>query len=858
MKKYMNAHRKKEEGSAMLITTIILMVLMVITATALSVSGMQFDLAILNRNTSNTYYLAKSAVEKQVDAMNKAVETQLTKIVKEMNVSANANRNYITQLVNQDSTNITYDNSTKQIKVKDPILKERLQTDIYNYLIDSYKTKANPTAPGQESIKYTIQSDRLESDYNTEIEIVITDKDGTGSDLNNKEASTGTIYSKEPVVARPNPLPPPRLRVVATATTKSGTGQIYDQQTVEGIVSIQFPDNSKIKNEIHEKYDFIGPVPELLKGALISYSDVYVKGELNVTGNVYVGGTPNIGVYNTNQYPEADENGGVFVNGGTVKVTGNLYTTRNVLATSGAITVTKDLIAHTLGIVDDFYEGSSNQNPFNPAHQVQGASIGVSGNVMVDNDVMIDRWVKNGKIIVAGSIFGVNYGSDPTGSSNVDPNQSSGVFSQGPGSLIKANRMFVAGQPFITLATGMKPIKLWESIGEPFEALASYEGYKIGKDVYESGGANNSNYLLSDSPFNGLIETDKIETDFSKSYAVAGVSGIDTSDSNPKTVIDCKHGLTSSSMASGFFNTGSGATIPSFDTLTVSDPNGVQSVISDLANYYSGAKDTLFKNISIGKPGTSFNGLRGYMTVMRSLLYKGFAGNLPEIEPFVTAIDSNDMPTVDHTWTYATPIAVQDGGVVDISDFYVKENGSPIFVPYPSIIINRGNKDTPLTIKAGVAGRNVFKGIIISRGPIEFDCSSANITINGTVIVGGPETIPTPGASGRGDILSGAKAGITVESGIVNIINDPINTANDFSKIILDFTVKEHEFYRSVLDMLYMTDYADKRVLAEIMDKQGPIGRLNTKKALKYTKQSILEVSTEGIEVAIKSLKRIQ
>ena len=73
MKIVSSTHRTKEEGSAMLITTIILLVLMVIVATTISISGMQFDLAMLNRNTSNTYYLAKSALDKQVDTMNKAM-----------------------------------------------------------------------------------------------------------------------------------------------------------------------------------------------------------------------------------------------------------------------------------------------------------------------------------------------------------------------------------------------------------------------------------------------------------------------------------------------------------------------------------------------------------------------------------------------------------------------------------------------------------------------------------------------------------------------------------------------------------------------------------------------------------------
>ena len=165
-----------------------------------------------------------------------------------------------------------------------------------------------------------------------------------------------------------------------------------------------------------------------------------------------------------------------------------------MLFRSGQIEVSKDLVAYTLGIVDDFYKNSANQSPFASDKQVSGAKINVSGNVMVDNDVMIDRWVNGGKINVEQSIFGVNGSATGT-----DPNESSGVFAQGPGSQVIAKRMFVAGQPYVTLAEGKKPLKLWESIGEPFDGVASFEGYAT-YDEQDS----NKNYLSTDSPFYSL------------------------------------------------------------------------------------------------------------------------------------------------------------------------------------------------------------------------------------------------------------------------------------------------------------------------------------------------------------------
>lgn len=847
MKNYIVVHKDKEEGSAMLITTIILLVLMVIVATTISISGMQFDLAMINRNTSNTYYLAKSAIEKQVDTMNKAVENQLTKIVKEMNTSSDTTKNYITQLVNE-STAITHNTTSKQIQVDNTVLRERLCDDLYSYLCTSYKTKTATYTTGKDPITYTVQSDRVENGYATEIEITITD-----------EKVTGGTYDKTD----------PKFRVIATATTKKGT-TIYDQQRVESIIEVVLP--TTIDNQIHEKYEFAQEVsskkvvPELLRGALVSYSDVFVSGSghLKVDGNMYVGSKQNIGkITGTEEYPEADQNGGVIVlNGGKLTIDGSLYTTNNVIATAGwgdtsymsggKINVTQDIIAYTVGIVDDFYKQSTNQSPFTTSNQVQGANITVGGNIMVDNDVMIDRWVNGGKITVSDSIFGVNGGADAYAASNVDPNQSSGVFSQGPNSQIIADRMFVAGQPYITLAEGEKPLKLWESIGEPFNGVASFEGYAEGKDYDQN--TNNPNYLGPSSPFYSLIATTKIKTNFSKTYAVAKVSGMDTSDGDlGKAGVACTGGLMDQTTAINFFYLAGGGSVPAFNTLTRDgDPRGVQTVITNLSSYYDGSKDEVFKKISTGKPTNNFNGLRGYMTIMRSIFYKGFTSDLPDKESFSTVLKTSSMPITEHTWSYATPIEVVESTAaadvtVDISKFYVDE-GTGTYNPYPSIIINSSTKK--LTINADTLGRKEFNGIIISKGPVEI---SGGITIKGSLIVGGPESMPTPGTDDRKALFKGNHAGVIVKSGEVNIINDLSDTTNDFSKIILNLAVKDHALYRSILDMLYMTDYS-KSPLADIMKEQ----KLNTKKALNYTNKSILEVSTEGIEVAIKSLKKAQ
>ena len=173
------------------------------------------------------------------------------------------------------------------------------------------------------------------------------------------------------------------------------------------------------------------------------------------------------------------------------------------------------------------------------------------------------------------------------------------------------------------------------------------------------------------------------------------------------------------------------------------------------------------KKIADGAPDY-YKGVRGYMTVMRSVLYNKFVSGAPVTEIFATVIGT--MPTTN-TWSYATPIEVVNptattGETVDISNFYVDE-GSGTYAAYPSIIVNTSSN--PLIIKAGTAGRNTFNGVIISKGPIE---RKAGITINGTVIAGGPETMPDPKTGDRKAIFAGDHAGIIVEEGKVNITSD--------------------------------------------------------------------------------------
>ena len=840
----LSKQKKSQEGGALLITTILLLALMIIVATCLSISGMQYDLSMLERNTSNTYYLAKAALEKQVDTMNKALETQMNTILDQVSTK------YVSKadsaLVRNEIT-ISHNTSTDKLSVDANMLSKMIADAVYNYLKESYLTKTSSTAAvGKNPIVYVAQGDRVESGNYTEIQISTYTKDSGGQDLS----------------------PEHKLRIVATATTKTQPAPttIYDTQSLEAIITINIP--TDLEHQIHEKYEFNqNETPEILKSALLCFSDVVVggTGKLNVTsGDVRVSGAQDIGCYNSGKsYPEANQNGGVIaLNGGEITISHNLYCTNNVLVTNGwggayslfspeetLIKVDGDIIAYTVGIVDDYYDKSINQSPFNDSNQVRNAGIKVGRNVIVDNDVMIDRWVKDCSITVNKSVFGVNGGVD-IGESDPDPNQSSGVFAQGEGSRIIAERMYVAGQPYITINSSDKPLKLWESIGEPFNGLASYEGYAINEEKIE-----NKNYF---DVFGGLISGTKIETDFLNTYAVAKVSGINTNSrysagtgaqvgaicnavfgSNQSDAIKFFHQGGSSKKFSEFMADGANAT---YGTYTIE----VQNIIDNLSSYLGGTGGVGYRKKLGTAPSSNYQGLRGYMTLMRSVFYQSFDTNGPIKATFANNIKMGSLPSSDTegntaSWSYETPICVTNGGEIDISKFYVSEDGTTNYQPYPTIIVSNGGALTePLKLKA--SAENKFKGMIISLGSVEI---ASDMDIDGVVIIGGPESRPDSGTGDRKEIFEGKHAGLIISAATVNISYHP--------SILTEVTAKDHAKYRKILDALYLTDYSKSR-LSEIMGKQASY----TQAALKYSNKSILEVNTEGISVEINSLKSTQ
>lgn len=829
MKRRREQAKHKQNGNIMLITTIILLVLTIIVVSCINISGMQFKLSILERNTSNTYYLAESAIEKQVDAVNKSLESEISNLVKEVNdkyidqiSQINSKSKAEKILAAQGSSTIyedlEYDTSeitNPKIRIKQDKLKLAMQDELYKYVKKHYVGK---------DLVYTVEGDRT---------------------AGNKTTITLKMEELSPLPANPN-----EFKVTVTAETKNGT-TIYDRQELEAKIKIDVPD--ALDNQIHERYGWAFHASEFVDAPLTCFSDVVITSDtLNVIGDMLVKGdkkgttytnaAPGTGIdLTTSPFADPDQNGGVIANtGGKIVVTGNLYCHSNVMVSDGwggssrangsSITVTGDVIANTVGIVDDYYEGGANQSPFGTSGQVSNASISVTNNVMVDNDVMIDRWVNGSPITVGGVIFGTSGGNETqtiNGVNVADPNQSSGVFSQGPGSIITATGgIFVAGQPYITLQSGTLPMKLYESVGEPFNGVASWAGYQTNtEDPIE-----NPKYLDA-GPFQTYIQKNKVITALANSYAPAKVSASGTT-----TTCQAVFGAVQTAATAFFYQGGSTKVMSDFGA--TGDYSGVAELFSDtgIAKFYSGDTEFVDKawayNRILGSTNNNYKGLKGYMTAKRNVFYKQVANSGLTTLSFDEALIGLSGLEVKE-WTYKDPIQVFDnGGSVDIGNLYVKE-GINAEKPWPSIIVNRGSNPLTLTTTGG----NVFEGIIISKGKVIIN---GDITIKGSVIIGGPELSST----NRESIMTGGNSGLSI-NGNVTIEADP--------SMLLKVIVKNHKQYRIILDALKITNYAGNTDLNSIMKQHNGNVKYSVGKVF-FTKDSYLEIDTEKIKVNIQQI----
>ncbi|MDF2878752.1 MAG: hypothetical protein K0S30_1848, partial [Clostridia bacterium] len=896
MKRRKGYYKKNEKGEAMLITTILLLVLVIIVGTTMNVSGMQWDMAYMQKNTSNTYYLAKSGVEKGVDVINKAIQSKMPDFIEEIRTDylkpltdlagvraegQNASFYYLNDSELDDSTS-----KKKMQYISDKLLLEPkvvaniLRDKIYDYIDTNHLDK---------NIEYEVQGDGQTEAVPIQIEIMFK-----------------ALASVDPLK--------PQFKIICTAQTSDSS----DVKIVEGIIDIEVPEN--IDNEIHEAYNWLYNPPEILDSAVTCFSDVVITNDakLTIQGDVRVKGSTRETHTETNGgrlvpvIPEMDEIGGIIAsNGGQLEVssptdlstvmqrpatsyyskknrvisskssylssasvasqaeevnystnTGSIYCINNVATTHGwepkdeadsssttklenynndsntrkksFISVEGDVIARTLAIFDDFYVGGYNQTPFGSTADrvVTGNQINVDSNVFVDNDVKIDKYVKDSSITIAGSIFGISNGNlGPIlkiGSKEYkDPNSSSGIFNRGTGSLIKANGMFVNGQPYIDFEGGL-PYALWESIGEPFENVRDY--YDIADEALQG-----TNIYLDAEEFKDIIKRNKIEINTAEyNYAPPGtkISALFGENTTGESKAPSDAILTNQANAQAFFYKGpkpeAGINPPDIRTRNIAiyqDQYDKSSYFTDPKEYYLGTQtlrdksDMYFKNYynpellgSTGFSDHNYKGLRGYMTAKRSVFYGAFkeisSVVMPQMLDFSDSIGLSNVSRSDVIWSYETPIQIVQGGDINIDDYYIYDE-SDVGRPYPTIIIS--HSDAVLTI-TGTPG-NSFKGVIISEGNVQI---KGEITIEGSLIIGGKDHGGETAVKARDKIMLGKGVGLSLSGDTtkVSIIHNP--------DMLLKMNVADKVLFRSILDALKITQFknppgTDKTNLAAIL-----------------------------------------
>ncbi len=861
-------YKKQEEGKILLITTIVLLVLTIGIASCMKIAGRQLELAILERETSNTYYLAKSGIEKQVDAINKALVEEMPHIVWSIT------EEYINQLAQPGSEvekleamegnesckkyeAFKYDQDTISIINKygnSKGLQSKFQKQIYDFITKQYVE--------QSPLVYEVQGDYREPlKYKTVVTI--------------KTEAIKTIEKKSEDEAD--------FRLIATAQTKNIEDKsIYDDQTVIADIIIDLPE--EIPNEIHEKYTWATKAPEILSSGLISFSDVVITdgGILEIeNGAMQVKGSygPKFYHHQVGDVVGIAQKGGVVVsNGGQLYIrSGDLACVSNVIATNGwfekksydlntnIIVERGDMIASTIGIIDDNILQTSEEH-YGQYKKGSNLRIKVGGNIFTSDDVIISKDIRDSEIYVGDTIFGINDGSHSEtiyGSNEaciVNPNTSSGVFSQGENTVISAEHILVNGQPYMVAALGEQPMKLWESVGEPFISLTLGEDYKAEKDEVVNG-----RYLEHTSSYYEEIAKNKVHIRDARisetSYAPAYISA------NGK--ITRGQALKNEMEANQFFL--SGFLLGDIDrpfitdfTHNYNDYEGMRYIMQqdkESAIYYKNTGvptrnyDWYENELMYGKTYITdsaayinkYMGLGSYMTAKRSVFYgKMNTENIPQILGFEQVV--GQLSSEPHEWCYSNPIEIFVSGDqrISLDTFCINRNSS--WEAYPSIIVNAG-KGT-LTIEEG-NHNNVFRGIIISRGDVHIQ---GDVNIEGTIIIGGSYektsmTHPRLRMSGQG-MENVYNPGLLIDHGSKLRINyDP--------NMLLKIEVAEPQLLREILDALKITQYKNSHDLKEVMGPYKDEVLIYSAGKVFYTTDSTLALQTEDIRVKIKCLRKI-
>lgn len=935
---------QRQKGSIMLITVLLLIILTILLETCIHLAKRQMELVDIGRDTSHMYEMAESGVKQEIQLINEALENELPKIVayigecylyndesgkgfiadeKAIDRAIDASNpatskydhiryGYYDPIKGEETIGrlIIHENAHSKDVKKQKDMQAIVQELLYEFLT-TYFLVDEEKKEGPEPFVYEVQTDH-------QIEGALTKVTVTPKARKDKKGKT--ILSE----------------IILETQVETYVGEGKEKKTLalhhyETLAAIDVPPTNQLMPEIHEYYEWVNEnnPSELLGSPLTVFGDLVIDGSNHilkvVSGDVQVKGTKQTeSAQQNHQLLERDEYGGVLVmNGGKLEVAESLYCLSNVVVSNGwheglsaadysketELIVEGDIIAHTVGILDDGYPSPESQRTF---HRGKNLHIKVGKNMIVEDDVVIDPFIEHGKysndIEVDGAIFGMGSGLkvyEKGDARLVDPNKCSGIYSQGIDTLIAADRMFIAGQPYIKIREESEPLKLFESIGAPFEGVAAWGEYaKVQPDVR----LLSADYLEPSSPLYPFIRGDQVKTDIANSYAVEKISAIDAS-GRPQVGQEGRFPNLDDARLFGFmFQGGTNWNITHFlknetnwnHYAPIESASHIEMLDNTaylfretpeengILNYYNGFKDYLgYRKMAFKKwgefdqtgkikdgdgsysPLSDFRGLKGYTMALRSVFFGKFkvtpssdgvsdAAIKENVLCFSDVVDlsriQNEKREKINAWSNETPIVVvNDAATIDISDFYKMEEGT--YKPQPTILIN--TSALPLTIQATKPGKNVFRGMIVSAGTLHLNGDIEPLVIEGAVVAG-KEANQKPLLTNEAIFKEHSGSALNAY-GNVTIYGE--------QNILFEVEARDRVLYRSVLDALHLTQYTKSDgtgINEEIATILGPYRSPGEEAEVEYTmgkvvcsNRSYFSMHTEGIRIKCKTHKEV-
>lgn len=862
-----------ENGGVMSFVVVLILSMTLLATASMTVAKTQLTMSRFGRQTSNSYYLARSGAEKLVDTMNKEIAVELPRLMEEANKAAH------NQLLAEDATKdgFTYEFQNGQpylgkyvSRTNENEYKIKLMELIYDHIFETFIKNPDKS----KTMDYKAYSDvsknipiivtgKIYSNHSKDTQKIPEDIKDIVNNLATKNDIGITTPSKDAFV----------VEVIAQA--KEGTKTSLTKSRVIGTIGLEeLLEDDEFLEEYVWATDENGKrtiYPETLQAGIISFGDFIIQGDYKATinGDIQVKGTQRKATrdeYITGNFPEPDQWGGITVSdGGNLILKENALTISNIQTVNSwgyegkttQITIGKDAIAHTIAIHDNYYEGHlSNQKPWEKNNYVKNNKINIGWNAYVDNDIRIDRYVDKGEIKIKGSVFAISDGDQQgvggVGTTIVDPNKSSGVFSLGEESIISMGKAFIAGQSFVNFGDGKGYHRLHESVGEPFQDVYYLEEYR---EQY-----GHSDQYIHD--FEDIINTDKIKIEQRKdgnpyAYAPAYVSEQGGKSYDVKEKVGLKNQGEAIKLFYSGYDIGPDlgekwhedlVSESDFDTEIPGTHIKWGNIVGNPFDFYTGTNSYQKKYIPADTEpwkyalSREYKGLQGYMLTRRGVFYSKLQESTTtpnqyqpierQFEDFVDMSEFKeflDKGSGKHKWSYNNPIYItSESEAINISQFKKVET---------AIVCT--NPDTTITLE----GTGVFNGIIITPGKVEI---GSNMIINGTIIAGNECDTTTPS---REEIQAGTYAGVQISADNVEINYDP--------DMLLKIRFMDKSLQRRLYDSLKITNYKAVSEL-EGMEQENIDTIMGSKgdRKIKLSPTSVISSKQGGLKFVMRSLRK--